>query len=111
MRDVFFHIEGQTTGSLHLPIMNRIVVGRADTDGGAQPSLDLGPYGGAAWGVSRVHAVITHEDNALYLEDLDSTSGTRINGLTLVPNRAYRLRDGDELEFGQTRVTIRLSRM
>ncbi len=111
MREVLFHIEGQTTGSLHLPILNQIVIGRADTDGGAQPSLDLSPYGGATWGVSRVHAVIAFEDEMLYLEDLDSTSGTRINGLSLIPNRAYRLRDGDELEFGQVRIVVRFSRI
>jgi pSer/pThr/pTyr-binding forkhead associated (FHA) protein len=110
MREVLFHIEGQSNGSLHLPILSRIVIGRADSDGGAQPSLDLTPYGGATWGVSRVHAVITFEDDTLYLEDLDSTSGTRINGLSLVPNRAYRLRDGDELELGQVRVVVRFSR-
>jgi hypothetical protein len=50
------------------------------------------------------------ENRALYVEDLDSTNGTRINGFSLEPRRRYRLRDGDELEFGHVQMILRFAR-
>jgi pSer/pThr/pTyr-binding forkhead associated (FHA) protein len=66
-------------------------------------ALDLTPHGGYQSGVSRHHAAITQHDGGLYLEDLGSTNGTRINGFQLTPRRKYRLRDGDEVEFARLR--------
>lgn len=102
--------QNQTT--VGIEVKDRIVLGRADPVGSFYPDLDLSPYGGQEGGVSRRHAtIIQDEDNkALYLEDLNSTNGTRINGFSLEPNRRYRLRDGDELEFGRVRVVLRFVR-
>jgi pSer/pThr/pTyr-binding forkhead associated (FHA) protein len=60
--------------------------------------------------VSRRHALITYENETLFLTDLNSTNGTRINGFQLTPGRSYRLRDGDELEFGRIRGIMRFVR-
>jgi pSer/pThr/pTyr-binding forkhead associated (FHA) protein len=58
------------------------------------------------------HAAIVQdeESKALYIEDLNSTNGTRINGFSLEARRRYRLRDGDELEFGHVRMILRFVR-
>ena len=94
--------------SLAVPLRERIVVGRAGEGEGEQPELDLGRFGGAEYGVSRLHAAILYHDKELFVEDLGSTNGARINGLSLQPNTPYHLRNGDELEFGRLYVCVRL---
>ncbi|MBL8155783.1 MAG: FHA domain-containing protein [Anaerolineae bacterium] len=103
-------IDAERHGSVTLTVDHRIVVGRSDP---AEPpvetlGLDLAPYGGERSGVSRVHAALFSDVDGIYVEDLESTSGTFLNGLRLLPSRPYRLRGGDELELGRARVTVRL---
>ncbi len=103
-------IDAERHGSVTLTVDRRIVVGRSDP---AEPpaetlGLDLAPYGGERSGVSRVHAALFPDVDGIYIEDLESTSGTFLNGLRLLPSRSYRLRSGDELELGRARVTVRL---
>jgi pSer/pThr/pTyr-binding forkhead associated (FHA) protein len=97
--------EGKTT--VGLEVHDQIIIGRADPTEGFKPELDLTPYGGQSGGVSRRHAVIRHQDHALFLEDLRSTNGTRLNGGELRPGQPYRLRNGDEIELGTVKLAIR----
>jgi len=55
--------------------------------------------------ISREHAVILFEGEAFVVEDLQSTNGTRLNGKRI---RTAPLSDGDELQFGQTRLRFAL---
>jgi pSer/pThr/pTyr-binding forkhead associated (FHA) protein len=96
--------------TLAVKLKERITVGRAGTDG-EQPDLDMSPFEALDKGVSRLHAVFLYRDEHIYVEDLSSTNGTRINGLKLAPGKQYRLRNGDELEFGSLRVVVRLVRV
>ena len=48
--------------------------------------------------VSVSHAKITHKNGEFFLKDLNSTNGTMLNGQSI--NEA-RLRDGDQLKFGE----------
>ena len=91
-----------------LPLKARITVGRAvDSDDTADEiNFDLTPFGAYHFGVSRHHAIMTLSEGYLYLEDLGSTNGTRINGFQLTANQKYRLRDGDEIEFARLRSNI-----
>lgn len=86
-----------------------IVVGRAAEE--ATPDdpveFDLSPFGAYQYGVSRQHAIISLIDGFVYVEDLGSTNGTRINGFQLTGHQKYRLRDGDEIEFARLRTNIR----
>lgn len=102
-----FLVGSDTPKTISMPVKERIVVGRADADASHSLDLDLSPYGGAQNGVSRLHAVISYHDNSIYVEDMGSTNGTRINGFNLTPNRSYLLRNGDEIEFGRVPVVIR----
>lgn len=70
-------------------------------------AIDLNKYGGGELGVSRRHAQIHVQDSELYISDLGSTNGTRLNGVTIHANQPVRLRDGDELELGQFRTIVR----
>lgn len=91
-----------------LPLKPRITVGRAvdKDDTASEINFDLTPFGAYHFGVSRHHAVMTLSEGYLYLEDLGSTNGTRINGFQLTANQKYRLRDGDEIEFARLRSNI-----
>ncbi|MBI5666953.1 MAG: FHA domain-containing protein [Chloroflexi bacterium] len=95
------------TQTVQLELTNRAVIGRSVESGDARPDVDLTPFGGAESGVSRVHAALVLDGDHVSIEDLDSTSGTRLNGLLLPPHEPYRLRSQDELELGQVRVTVR----
>lgn len=90
-------------GDMHtiVPVREVMVVGRGGDDKQPPVAIDVSQFGGYPAGVSRRHAIITYEDGALYIEDLESTNGTRINGFQLQPARRYRLKDGDEVEFAR----------
>ena len=55
-------------------------------------------------------AAVVWDGETLHVEDLQSTNGTRINGKPIDPGALYRLRNGDELEFGSLRVRVRVVR-
>ncbi len=99
-------------GSSHLPLsiplQPRLVVGRGSDSDSTEIHIDLTKQGAAEQGVSRRHAAFTFDGQAVWIEDLNSTSGTRINGFRIVAHRPYRLRNSDELEFGELRVVVRL---
>lgn len=107
---MLLQIGSENTTTVGLQVTERILVGRGDDTTDHMPDLDLASYGGLQNGVSRAHAVITQQEGTLFIEDLGSTNGTRINGFQLVPKQSYRLRDGDELEFGRIRVVVRFVR-
>lgn len=107
---LLMQIGGDSQTTVGIEVSNQICVGRSDPPAGFHPELDLAPYGGQENGVSRRHATITQGDRALYIEDLGSTNGTRINGFELEPRQLYRLRDGDELELGRIRIIVRFVR-
>ncbi len=69
--------------------------------------IDLNKYGAGELGVSRRHAQIHVQDSDLFIRDLGSTNGTRLNGALIPTNQLVRLRDGDELELGQFRTVVR----
>jgi pSer/pThr/pTyr-binding forkhead associated (FHA) protein len=79
-------------------------------EGKPLPDIDLLSFNALDHGVSRQHAAFVYRDEELSVEDLNSTNGTRINGFQIMPGRIYRLRNGDELEFGRLRMTIKIVR-
>jgi len=50
--------------------------------------------------VSRKHLRIFQDNGAYYVEDLNSTNGTVLNGLTLQPGVAYPIQSGETLQIG-----------
>jgi len=105
-------IAGPTQATVGLEVKSELVLGRVDPTASTQPDLDLTPYGGQEAGVSRRHVAITRDDQnqALYVEDLNSTNGTRLNGFWLDAGQRYRLRDSDRLELGDLVLTLRFAR-
>lgn len=54
---------------------------------------------------SKQHAVIVFDSGAYLLRDLNSTNGTFVNGVRI--REATRLRDGDEITIGKSKLTFR----
>lgn len=49
--------------------------------------------------ISRVHARIFIEDEEYLIEDMGSTNGTTLNGVSINANKAYLIYDGDVISF------------
>ncbi len=77
-----------------------ILIGRKDNARGIFPDVDLGLDGGYDAGVSRRHAIISFQQGACVLQDLNSANGTFINATRIDPHVSFPLHDGDELTFG-----------
>lgn len=90
-------------------VVPKLVLGRK-IEGSEDIDYDLTAYGAYQSGVSRRHAMISLLDGSLYIEDLGSTNGTRINGAQMTAKRKYRLRDGDEIEMARLRFIIRFEK-
>lgn len=50
--------------------------------------------------ISRTHARIEKKENKFFIKDLKSTNGTSVNGIFLKEDESIRIKDGDEIEFG-----------
>jgi serine/threonine protein kinase len=87
--------------ALSIPLLDEVVVGRTDPMLPHPPDVDLQPYGGGSAGVSRHHAQFLHRPEGWFLEDLQSTNGTYLNEVRLLPRRPVRLNSGDLVRFGQ----------
>ncbi|MCL4248698.1 MAG: FHA domain-containing protein [Anaerolineae bacterium] len=93
---------------LSTPFTRDLIVGRVDAQEQTQPDIDLTSVKAEESGVSRFHARFTYKEGTLYIEDMGSTNGTRINGFELVTGKTYRLTPGDEIEFGSLRLTAQV---
>jgi hypothetical protein len=78
---------------------NPMMLGRASEAEGYRPDFDMTFYDEGDF-VSRRHARITKGSRGYFVTDLGSSNGTTINGQTLEPGRAYRLRNGDRIKVG-----------
>lgn len=108
-RNLPWVIELRVTGTLstmHMQVEDEMLIGRQDVEHDIHPKIDLGQYKAMQLGVSRRHAHIVIRDQKLYLKDLSSTNGTRLNGVPCEPSKEYRLRHGDELMFGQLKLQL-----
>jgi len=85
-----------------------VLIGRADPVSRVFPDVDLTPHGGYEAGVSRKHCRIIKQGDQFFVEDLQSTNGTKLNGRFIPPNQPQPLKDGDTLELGVFKVTFKV---
>ncbi|MDZ4771391.1 MAG: response regulator [Chloroflexota bacterium] len=95
-----------TATTIQAQVREAMIVGRGDLNSGFRPEVDLMPFDAYNKGVSRRHAIITVKSNRLFLRDLNSTNGSRVNGLPCEVGGEHRLRHGDELHLGQLRLQM-----
>ncbi|MGD8791702.1 MAG: protein kinase [Anaerolineae bacterium] len=85
-----------------------MLLGRASEAEGYEPDFDMTFYDEGDY-VSRRHARITRGRGGYFVADLGSSNGTTVNGQTLAPRRAYRLRNGDRIKVGLVVIQFWLS--
>ena len=87
------------------PILARkspwLILGREASDEISSPKIDLNSHNGFLLGVSRQHATLEFSKGRYFLHDLESTNGTWVNDLKLIPHKAYPLQNGDLIRLGQ----------
>jgi hypothetical protein len=59
--------------------------------------------------ISRQHAELRLREGRLVVSDLDSTNGTRLNGVACLPGEVFLVQSGDELQLGDVCCSIVLS--
>jgi hypothetical protein len=94
---------GTGAGSLLLPNNDRYVLAAEPITIGRSPDCDITIVDS---NVSRRHAEIQPRGDGFVVIDLESTNGTRVNGVRVTERE---LQDGDELAFGNTRMIFQAS--
>jgi len=79
-------------------------VGRVSKGQSILPDVDLEPYTAYESGVSRLHARIRIEEHAIWITDLGSANGTRLNNEKLTPHQDYPLSNKDVVRLGRLNV-------
>jgi hypothetical protein len=95
--------DGGILAELVLPDGRRLSIGSEALVIGRLPECDvvLGDSN-----VSRRHAELRRKDDGVFVTDLGSTNGTRVNG---TPVREQLLASGDEVSVGSTRLIFEMS--
>ena len=96
---IFLHLQG-FSDPVTVKIEEKISIGRTGGAAGNDAHLNLDGYGAETMGVSRRHAELSRDGDNLYLNDLNSTNGTFLNGQKLTTGSPKRVHDGDEIRLG-----------
>jgi len=93
------------TGQI-LPLVGREehTLGRISQGQSILPDIDLAPYDGYSQGVSRLHATLKIKESNLYIEDLGSSNGTRINDNKIDPHSDQLIHHGDVISLGRFKI-------
>lgn len=84
-----------------LPNADDITLGRHDPHGQFTVGVDLSIAGAHMHGVGRVHARLFVKDGCIWLEDLQSSNGSRIGGHVAWPNEPTPLHFGSIFQLGR----------
>ena len=85
---------------------DEVTVGRAGIGQPIVPDIDLTPYQGLVAGVSRLHASIRIKGEEVYIMDLGSANGTRLNGVKLPPSTPHRLENESVISLGKLKLKV-----
>jgi len=91
---------------LHLAGRSEYSLGRAAEGQPILPDIDLTPYDAYSMGVSRIHATLRWINKKIYIMDLGSSNGTRINGQKILPQIDFPIKQGDVISFGRLKIQI-----
>lgn len=93
------------TGQI-LPLIgrNEFTLGRISQGQSILPDIDLSPYNAYAQGVSRLHATLKLTHGQLFIEDLGSSNGTRINNVKVFPHQETLVNHGDVITLGRFKI-------
>ena len=91
--------------SVEQVVVGVTVVGRTGGPSDEPPDVDLTAYDTAQL-VSRRHVELRFAGNLLTIRDLDSTNGTRVDGVSLLPGRDYALSPNDVVMVGEVGLRV-----
>lgn len=81
------------------PINQELLVGRSlQSEPGLEIPASMGRDNNRRRSIGRKHCLITHKDGQYFVEDLNSTNGSFLNGMRLL--ESTQLQDGDRLTLG-----------
>lgn len=100
-----FRIVG-TASVLQVQVQQVMTLGRFNRENDEKPDIDLEPYAGYHYGVSRSHAKLITRNSRVTVSDNKSANGTYINGDRLEAGREYRLHHGDMLTLGKMKLQV-----
>lgn len=106
---LILQMEGEEA-SIMVQIRREVILGRVTDQSDETTYINLTPYKAEDAGVSRRHARLVRDNRAVYLSDLNSTNGTRLNGEPLAAGLEKRLRDGDEISLGKFKIYVYFQR-
>ena len=81
-------------------------LGRVSGNQPILPDIDLTPYQAYEGGVSRLHATIKIDKQAVTVTDLGSANGTRVNGRKVAPHTQQSLHNEDILTLGKFKIQV-----
>lgn len=97
----------QQTGQLiEITENDEITLGRAGAGQPIVPDIDLTPYQGLEAGVSRLHASIRIKGDEIYIMDLGSANGTRLNGEKISPSTPHKLTNENIITLGKLNLKV-----
>lgn len=85
-------------------------IGRSSEDQPILPDIDLAPYRGYEYGVSRLHVSINISTPHAFLTDFGSANGTLLNGQKVIPNKPYPISHGDIFILGDMKIQLLVNR-
>jgi pSer/pThr/pTyr-binding forkhead associated (FHA) protein len=91
-------------------IRREVILGRVTDQADDTTFINLTQYNAEDAGVSRRHARLLRDNRAIYLSDLNSTNGTKLNGESLAAGLEKRLHDGDEITLGKLKLYVYFQR-
>lgn len=95
---------------IHLADRKDFTLGRAVEGQSILPEVDLSSYDAFSQGVSRMHSSLRIVNGDVYLMDLGSSNGTRLNGQKIVPHVEYSINHGDLVVLGKMKIQVLLIR-
>jgi len=100
---IYFPDMGQT---LELKEGKEYIIGREHEGQPMVPDIDLTPFKGYQWGISRMHASLKITSGKATITDLGSSNGTWHGGERIPPNEQQELTHGDIILLGRLQVQI-----
>ena len=76
-------------------------IGRLKDSPENSKTIDLSNFNAYDSSVSRSHARLERAGTRLFVRDLNSTNGTRINGKRIIPMNVHEIHHGDKIGFGR----------
>jgi len=95
---------------IHLSDKKDFTLGRAVEGQSILPDVDLSAYEAFSLGVSRMHVSLRIMNGDVYVMDLGSSNGTKINGQKIVSHVEYSISHGDLVTLGRLKVQVLLIR-